>query len=228
MTLYMAIDPVTGVSLPDGKIAGIAETVAGLRAQGFGNNPYSTGNRRRPSIDETDSSVWNNDCVPGWHYVGSAVQLGPPQTDLEALKSAFRSFRESIEQLSIKLLERAEAGWHSPELVEKGRSWIYHAGHEAGYMVGLNTTLSNAVKRRFALVGRGIAQAILAENDSETLYNGIEPITAPTGPVLVVNLNTGAQIAFSAAVAITPESGGYPAIPTSANLGGGSWIETIS
>jgi len=226
MTLYLAIDQVTGVALSTGgRIVGIAETQAELVSQGFPSNTYR-GNRRRP-VDETDSSVWNNDAVPGWHYVSGAVQFKPPLTDLEQLKSDFRAFRESIEQLSIKLLERAEAGWHAPPLVDKGRAWIYHAGHEAGYMVGLNTTLTIPVKRRFALVGRGIAQAILAEDDSETLYNGIEPLVAPTGPVLVVNLQTGAQIAFSAAVAITPESGGYPAIPTSANLAGGAWIETI-
>jgi len=228
MTIYLAIDPVTGTALPDGEIVGIAETVAGLRAQGFANNPYSTSNQRRPSIDETDSSVWDNDCVPGWYYVGSAVQIDPPMSALETMKQRYRRVNEAAERLSEKLAVRAAAGWHSPALVVKGNAWLYHAAFEASYLIALNPDLSNAEKTRFAVGGLAILNSILAENDSETLYNSIEPLDAPEGPKMVVNLQTGAPIAFSAAQAILPGSNGYLSAPTSAQLGNGSWVERIT
>jgi len=228
MTIYLAIDPVTGTALPDGEIVGIAETVAGLRAQGFANNPYSNSNQRRPSIDETDSSVWNNDCVPGWYYVGSAVQIDPPMSALETMKQRYRRVNEAAERLSEKLAVRAAAGWHSPALVAKGNAWLYHAAFEASYLIALNSTISNAEKTNFAVGGLAILNSILAENDSETLYNSIEPLESPTGPQLMVILSTGAPRTFATAMAIEPGSNGYPNAPTSAQLGNGSWVEQIT
>ena len=229
MTIYLALDPIDGgPALPSGRIAGIGETSAGLTAQGFSQSTYRQ-NRRR-SIDETDSDVWDNDCEPGWFYnhAAGAVQLEAPMSDLDTLKSRFRAFHDSAEKLSIKLSARAAAGWHSPELVLKGQSWIFHAAHEAAYMVGLNTSHSAAVKARFALVGKGILDAIFAETDSTTLYTNIEPIAAPTGPVLLIDLQTGDRLAFTAAVPISPGSAGYPELPTTANLGNGAWIDRIA
>lgn len=227
MTIYLALDAIAdGAPLPSGRIVGIAETTAGLVAQGFRSGTYR-GNRRR-SIDETDSSVWDNDCTVGWYYHNGSVQFDVPLTAAQTLRQLYRTLNEEASRLSIKLANRAAEGWHAPGLVAKGNAWIYHAAHEAAYMVALNSTHSATVKTRFATTGIGILRAILAEQDSETLYNGVEPIDAPTGPVLVVNLSTGAQIPFASAVEITPSSGGYPAAPASADLGGGSWVERIT
>ena len=226
MTLYLAIDRVTDVAAPDGLIRGIAETTADLVAQGFPANTYR-GNRRA-SIDETDSSVWNNDCIPGWYLVGGAVQSGKPLSSLERLKRGFRSIETAARVLSVRLADRGAAGWHSPSLVDKGNAWLYHGAFEASYMVGRSTALTLIQKTRFTVTGLAILNSILAEQNSETLYNNIEPLAIPTQAQLMVNLDTGQPYTFPNAVAITGGSNGYPDVPTSADLGGGSWIDDLT
>lgn len=227
MTIYVAVDAVTGVALPDGRVAGHHDSLAGLRAAGYSADPYSAANNRLVEIDET-TNAWNNDCEIGWGIVSGAVQRNLPLTALEQVQAHFRHLHGIGEQLSVKLSRQAEAGWHSPELVNKGRAWIYHALHEAAYMVGLNTTFSHAVKARWAITGAAVAAAILEEENAETLYNSVEGESSPTGPVLLVDPATGSRLTFATAAAITPSAGGYPAKPNNSDLGNGAWINNIA
>lgn len=155
---------------------------------------------------------------------------------LAGVKATFRAFHANAVKLSEKLQARANEGVHSPEIVAKGSAWIYYGTHLAAYMVGSNTTIGLGARLRWAAVGIAIMEAILAEDDSETLYMGIAPVDAPTAPVLLVNPATGARIAFAAAadssdpahVTLTPGSDGYPALPGANVLGDGAWIDGIA
>ena len=106
MALKLAMDAAPGLVLPNGLIRGIARTAAELRAAGFTTSPYS--GTRLATIDETDSSKWDNDCEPGWYLVAGAVQRSRPPTpqeqltlDIARLKAIFaleegESFRELL------------------------------------------------------------------------------------------------------------------------------------
>ena len=122
MALHLAMDPATGLTLPNGKIAGIALSLAALRSAGFAAARYT--GTRLTTIDETDSGKWNDDCEPGWYLVAGAVARSRPPTpaeqlaaDIARLKAIFAqeegdSFRE--------LLVRA---YVDPQ-VDSGHEWL--------------------------------------------------------------------------------------------------------
>ena len=88
-TLYLALDA-TGslahlLSNGFGVIAAMDKSEAALRARGF-NAPDYTGDRL-VTIDTTDDSVWDNDCVPGWNYNNGVVAEGLPVTKVQRLRN---------------------------------------------------------------------------------------------------------------------------------------------
>lgn len=129
MTIYLAIDAAASAPLPNGLIRGIAETSADLVAQGFSASTYT--GQRRPSIDETDSTVWDNDCVPGWYYVGGAVQRQPPVSQLSQLRSAISAFQAQIVEWQDNLNARGVG--QPPAKVTQGHNRLY-SGLAATYI----------------------------------------------------------------------------------------------
>ena len=229
MTIYLALDRVTGVSAPDGIIRGIAETTADLVAQGFAANTYR-GNRR-PSIDETDSSVWNNDCIPGWYYVGSAVQVTAPQTDLDRLKSGYRALHRQLNAWADGLDSLARG--QPVAKVESGHDWLYYAKY-AAFLFASNLTsgsdggaaTSRSVNVRLGWAG-ALAQGALNVASPAQFYADPNEPNPPTGPISWRNLSSPyAAVALGSAITIHRASGA-PDIDT-IDLATGSWIETLT
>lgn len=129
----------------------------------------------------------------------------------DGLRLAYQEFVDTAVKLSKRLRERALEGNHPPLLVRKAEAWIYYGAHAAAYMVGNNSQFSYAQKARWAGVGVAIMAAIIAEENSETLYGAIDPIPEPSAPMLLADPSTGARIDFADAVAISGD--GYPAMP---------------
>ncbi|MCY4248095.1 MAG: hypothetical protein OXE95_11050 [Chloroflexi bacterium] len=145
------------------------------------------------------------------------------------LRLAYHNFYDTAVKLSLRLQERARAGNHPPDLVRKAEAWIYYSTYAAAYMVGNNAVFSYAQKLRWATTGIAIMKAIIAEQNSETLYTAIDPIDAiPATPLLVVDPTTGNRIAFANAVVIIPSTDGYPELPSSLTLTNESWIDALT
>ena len=66
-TIYAAIDPVDGHTLPDGEMVGLDDSAQGLINQGFAAATYSASNNRLAEIDDTTEN-WNNDCIVGGSF----------------------------------------------------------------------------------------------------------------------------------------------------------------
>ena len=105
MTVHFAIDQVQGLTLPNGEIVGMSDSLTTLRANGFAAGTY-TGNRLA-QIEESDSG-WNPNCVPrltdsgtgetinnGWYWVNNAVSAGFV-TDLDDLKDALYAWQRQV------------------------------------------------------------------------------------------------------------------------------------
>lgn len=129
MTIHLAVDYIGPQNdFPDGKIVGIARTVAALRTEGFDNPPY-TGNRL-PSIDEAaNPEKWDADCVTGWYFVGGAVQKARPAQFSETVANDIRRFKAAVdrEALDVEAMLAREA--FSPH-TDSGHLWsddVLHA-----------------------------------------------------------------------------------------------------
>ena len=122
MALHLAMDPATGLTLPNGRIAGIAMSLAALRLAGFAAARYT--GTRLTTIDETDSGKWNDDCEPGWYLVAGAVARSRPPTpaeqlaaDIARLKALFaREEGESFRELLVR-------EYVDPQ-VDSGHRWL--------------------------------------------------------------------------------------------------------
>ena len=122
MTIRLALDPISGHDIATtGVIAAISPTVAGLNALGFDSNAGYTGTRV-VSIDETDSSVWNNDCEPGWYHHSSAVQIARPLTIAQQVAVDISNFQESVEREAIDW-ERVLAEESFSPHTDSGHKW---------------------------------------------------------------------------------------------------------
>ena len=79
-TIHLALDAIDSdftLGATYGRIVGMAMSVAGLRAQGFSQNPYA-GNRL--STIEHDAAGFNSNCEPGWYRTPNGVQIARPLT----------------------------------------------------------------------------------------------------------------------------------------------------
>lgn len=222
MTIHLAIDPLTGIALPTGRIR--LHTDQGDAALttllGSDASQYTTANQRRQTVDETDDDKWTNDCVPGWYIVAGAVQQARPQTPIEAMRAAFQGFHDALNGATQRLAEAA--AWHPQSLVNEAHQWIYWAGHMAAYQVAHNTALTIARRTTWA----NNSTAIVNAATGDTLYDSIDAANEPTAPVGVVNPANGQTVGFSSPVALT--GGDYGNAPAASVLGNGKWIANLS
>ena len=122
MTLYLALDPVTGFAQgAAGAIVGINPTATGIEAAGFASADGYTGDRL-VTIDETDSSVWDDECEPGWYWVGGAVQQAVPLTLAEQVARDIRRFQEAVEREALEW-ERVVAEENFQPHTDSGHAW---------------------------------------------------------------------------------------------------------
>ena len=142
-TIHFALDAVDSdftLATGYGYIAGMSMTLAGLRAQGFGANPYA-GNRL--STIDTSAAGWNNDCEPGWYRIPNGVQFARPMTTaaiaLAAKKGALRAHHNQLHGWDDGIL--ALRTGQPPRLVTAGGAWLYYA-HFAAYLVGTDQLVS--------------------------------------------------------------------------------------
>ena len=119
MTIRLALDPVAGFQLNQaGLIAAINPTISGLDAvtettyTGFGVR----------NIDETDTDAWNDDCEPGWYWVGGKVQPSRPLTNAERVAVDVSNFKESVEREAIDW-ERVIAEENFQPHTDSGHAW---------------------------------------------------------------------------------------------------------
>ena len=122
MTVYLALDPVTGHAQSDaGLIVGINPTAAGIEAAGFASASGYTGDRL-VTIDETDSAVWSNACEPGWYLVDGAVQQHKPLTLAERVAVDVSNFKQAVERESVEW-ERVVAEENFAPHTDSGHAW---------------------------------------------------------------------------------------------------------
>ena len=229
MTIYLAVDPVTGISLPNGQIVGIAETSDGLVSQGFSAQTYR-GNRVS-IIDETDSSVWDNDCEPSWYFNNGSVQINAPQTDVQRLKSGFRAFHQQINNWAdgLDALSRGQPA----SKVQAGHDWLYFAKF-AGFLIANNLTSANAggspivrsVNVRIGWAG-AMAQGALNVASPAQFYADVNEPDAPTTPISWRNLSAPYAARALGNATIIEIADGAPSIDT-IDLATGSWIEQLT
>ena len=228
MTLYLAVDQVKGISLPNGKIAGIAETSAGLVAQGFSSRTYR-GNRVS-TIDETDDGVWDNDCEPGWYYNGGSVQLDAPQTDIQRLKSAYRVFHRQINNWAdgLDALSRGQP----LSRVNAGHDWLYFAKC-AGFLIASNLTSASAggsaVTRSVNVrIGwaRAMTQGALNVASPAQFYADPNEHIPPSAPVSWRNLSSPHAALSLGSALVVYASATAPNLNT-VDFAMGSWIEGL-
>ena len=120
MTIYLAIDAVTGQALPNGVIAGMDTDLDRLRNRGFARATY-TGNRLA-TIDHT-AAGWDNDAQPGWFWLGGEVKPAIPATNLDDLKDAIRTFQGQVVGWSAGLVARGVAQPRAK--VDQGHDRLY-------------------------------------------------------------------------------------------------------
>ena len=242
-TIHFALDAVdSDFTLANGwgYIAGMAMSVAGLRAQGFAQNPYA-GNRL--STIEHDAAGFDSSCERGWYRTPNGVQIARPLTqaarDLESLKNAFRGLHGQLHGWAdgLDALSRGQPA----RLVQAGHNWLYFA-HYAAYLVGTNqiagTTFNNLSRaQRIAWTGRmaqGAAdvtspfefyqrEGALASN--HPLYDG------PTGPATWVRPDNATALNLSASLhaASSPAFAAIAAVDiATVNLSDGDWIDALT
>ena len=229
MTLYLAVDPVTGITLPSGQIVGIAETAAGLVAQGFASQTYS-GNRR-PTINETDASVWSNDCEPGWYYNNGSVQLNAPQTDAQRLQAGFRAFHQQMNNWAdgLDALSRGQPA----SKVQAGHDWLYFAKY-AGFLIANNLTSTSdggtptvrSVNVRLGWAGAMVQGALNVASPAQ-FYADLNEPNAPTTPISWRNLTSPYAARELGSATIIRIASSAPSIDT-INLATGTWIEQLT
>ena len=125
MTVYLALDPVDGLPIATtGLIRVIGNTAVNARlalvAAGLSVFDY-TGNRF-VSIDETDDSVWNINCEPGWFIKGGVVQQHKPLTDALQVAVDIRNFKESVEREAVDWQQVLAEENFNPHF-DSGHSW---------------------------------------------------------------------------------------------------------
>ncbi len=122
MTVYLALDPVTGhTQTTAGLIRCINASAAGIAAQGFAVADGYTGDRL-VSIDETDDDVWNDDVEPGWYWRSGAVQPSKPLTNAEQVAVDIANFKEAVERESVDW-ERVVAEENFSPHTDSGHLW---------------------------------------------------------------------------------------------------------
>ena len=230
MTIHLAVDSVAGVALPNGEIVGIAETAQGLVDQGFSASTY-TGNRVS-TIDETDSSVWDNDCVPGWYLVGGEVQFNVPVSDLERLKAAYRRLHRQLNDWAdgLDALSRGQP----VAKVQSGHDWLYYAKYAAYLFANNLTSTSNggtaqnprSVNVRIGWAG-ALAQGALGVTSPAQFYADPNEPNPPTNPISWRNVTSPyAARSLANALDIWPAATA-PDVDT-IDLATGSWINSLT
>ena len=139
-TVYLAMDSATGLTLPRGRIAGLSDSVQGLRDAGFTTSPYS--GTRLTTIDDAAAN-WNSDVEPGWFLFtrtsATNFTLGQsrPLTDLDDLRQAIRDFQSQVVVWSANLNAR---GVGQPiAKIDQGHNRLY-SGLAATYLICNNNT----------------------------------------------------------------------------------------
>ena len=122
MTLYLALDPVTGFAQTEaGYIAGINPTARGIEAAGFASGDGYTGNRL-VTIDETDDTKWDDECAPGWYWVNGVVQEDPPLTNAQQVAHDIERFKAAVETEAVDW-EQVVAEENFQPHTDSGHAW---------------------------------------------------------------------------------------------------------
>ena len=123
MTLYLALDPVSGLSQASaGEIVAINATAQVLIDAGFTVAGGYTGDRVQ-TIDETDSSVWDDDCAPGWYWtLTGGVQAAIPLTPSQIVAQDIRLFQNAVEREAVEW-EQVVAEENFQPHTDSGHSW---------------------------------------------------------------------------------------------------------
>ena len=155
MTVYFAIDAVSGLSLPDGEIVGLTSDLARLRTNGFDATTY-TGNRLA-QIDES-AAGWNNACQPritdssdntlesGWYWVNGVV-TPTFSNELDDLKDALYTWQQQVLRWTADLQTHGVA--QPPAKEAQGRARLLSA---CGYIYLICNDTSHSLANRKILV----------------------------------------------------------------------------
>ena len=124
MTVHIALDAIPGQDIAAvGEVAGLSPSAQGLVAAGFTAAKGYTG-ARVVTVDETDSSVWDDGVEPGWYYVVAtgAVQQGRPLTLPQQVARDIARFQEAVERETLEW-ERVVAEENFQPHTDSGHAW---------------------------------------------------------------------------------------------------------
>ena len=178
-TIYLAIDEVTGLTLPNGEIKGLSDSEANLRTAGFDAITY-TGNRLSTIDDQT--AGWDDDVEPGWFRIGATVVAAIPPTDLQDLHQSIRDFQSQVvswgENLNARSIGQPRAK------VDEGHDRLFSC-LGALYLIANNTAHSQTSRKLFAANLRFGAMDITKVDDFFTASTNPFPPTSAQDATIV-------------------------------------------
>ena len=104
MTIYLALDELPGFTLGAGtgaaRIAAISAdltTLVQVVADLPNSGSYTIGTTVQ-TIDETDDSKWDDNCIPGWYWSAGVVQKTRPLTVAQRLDAGIRTLKAVVQR----------------------------------------------------------------------------------------------------------------------------------
>lgn len=233
-TVYFAIDAADGLSLPDGLIVGMSDSLTVLRSNGFAAGTY-TGNRLA-QIDH-EAAGFNADCQPrllgsdgttvlrnGWYWIGGETKARI-ESELLDLQEAIRTYQRQVVAWNAELIARGVG--QPPGKVTQGHNRLYSS---LGYIYLISRDSSNSLADRKILVANMTtgAQDIRKVDDFYTADTGTSFDAPPRGESTsrwtgwVAIANPGTKLLLANSVEIVGN------VPVAVNLLGDDWVAAIA
>ena len=149
-TVHLAIDR-NGLAAPDGVIAGMSDSLQGLRDAGYAATTYA--GDRLGTIDTTDDTKWNVDCQVGWYWVSGAVQRSAPTTELDLLKNDIHAMLDTGDAVRREISRLVEGAGQDNAKAVQAHQWMWRA-RGGSYLVGQDRGLTVAQRRAWAQANR--------------------------------------------------------------------------
>jgi len=218
MTIYLAIDAdaAQGLALPNGVIRGISDSAQGLVDAGFAAATYT--GQRAPTI-EHDAAGWDNDAQPGWFWIGGAVSVTRPASDLEALKTELRELwawfvAMDAEATRVGAGFSGQAGRRVHDLLWRARGGSYLTARDTAQNLDARKEWATAMRRG------------PTDGESAMKMFAAVPSQAPTGWIVWADPATAARRTMAAAATAGNLVTGDP--PDTVDLTDAAWIEGIA
>ena len=229
--IHLALDAIDAdftLANGHGRIAGMALSIQGLRAQGFAASTYR-GNRYN-TIQES-AAGWNINCQPGWYLTAGAVQEQKPLTATAAKLATLRSE-------TILTLEQYQA-WHDDlTRLAPGHTALAHQigcdylfiARRATYVIVKNRVSGQTytLDQRIAWV-KAMRQGALDITSASAFYAVFDQLTGvPDKDVLTVWAQPADATRLNLSSSVTITAADTPPVPASVELALYDWLADVT